>query len=335
MTLSDVSILVTCFNKKNHLLSALNTLLELDALGCELIIVDDGSHDGSSEMLIEYFGNKNRVKLILTSNNGSAAARNLALANSKNRYVLFFDIDDQLDINILKIMHHEISSHDYVGVIANYSINSFSNPIQNSLFSNTKKTLEISENRDKLLNMLGYWRILYRKEFILCHSISFRPTFAELQNQRFILDDVFWLLNFFAHDGIVLLLGSNSVLYNYRTDTSPDVKSWNNFVNQASLFPTAAIIAFLHVAPNLSRSQLDWYKRASLSLTLSHLRYLGIGRCFRSLPSLFELTTKFGWKNYGKTIFLSLPIVILRTLRNTVANYKNNLTHRFKSRKVI
>jgi len=87
------TILVS-WNRKEELRSCLESLLRQEGIEFEIIVVDNGSTDGTREMLRE-FGERIR-RIEVSRNLGSSRARNLAIAESQSRFVFFVDSDATL-----------------------------------------------------------------------------------------------------------------------------------------------------------------------------------------------------------------------------------------------
>jgi glycosyltransferase involved in cell wall biosynthesis len=86
------SIIITCCNQREFIRDAVNSALSLRNADKEVIVVDDGSTDGSREILEEY---AEVVHLVpLQTNQGKGAARNRGAAVAKGDYLLFLDGDD-------------------------------------------------------------------------------------------------------------------------------------------------------------------------------------------------------------------------------------------------
>lgn len=88
----SVSILIPCYNSAPYVEAALDSVLAQTFKDLEVIVVDDGSTDGSAD-IIETFASRG-VKLIRQENAGAAAARNRAFAASSGSAVIYFDADD-------------------------------------------------------------------------------------------------------------------------------------------------------------------------------------------------------------------------------------------------
>lgn len=103
-----VSIIVPVYNTIRYLERCIDSILCQTYCNIELMLVDDGSTDGSAELCNLYSDRDKRVKVIHKENGGQSSARNLGLKNISGEYVMFVDSDDYItnDIvdNLLKVM---------------------------------------------------------------------------------------------------------------------------------------------------------------------------------------------------------------------------------------
>jgi glycosyltransferase involved in cell wall biosynthesis len=96
--MSLVSIILPTYNRINFLPSAFTSLLQQTHQDWELIIVDDGSDDGSEAVIAEYQSKLAQPCLYIKQENaGPAKARNTGILKAKGDYVAFFDSDDTWD----------------------------------------------------------------------------------------------------------------------------------------------------------------------------------------------------------------------------------------------
>ncbi len=94
-----LSIILPIFNMEKHLNQCVDSILNQTYKDYELILVDDGSTDKSSQMCDEYAEQDNRVIVIHKENGGLSDARNTGVKVAKGEYIFFIDSDDFLDDN--------------------------------------------------------------------------------------------------------------------------------------------------------------------------------------------------------------------------------------------
>lgn len=113
-----VSVIIPTRNRKHFLRRALDSLLQQNYPNLEIIVVDDGSTDGTDELIAEY-GNQIRY-FHFEVNQGPSAARNYAFEHSKNPYIAFLDSDDYWAPNRLStLMSAWKEAPESCGIIAN------------------------------------------------------------------------------------------------------------------------------------------------------------------------------------------------------------------------
>ncbi len=93
MTGSRVSIIIPCFNAEKYISQAIRSALEQTYPNVEIIVLDDGSTDGSAQV-IRSFGNKVRYEFL--PHKGASAARNRGVALAAGNLIQFLDADDLL-----------------------------------------------------------------------------------------------------------------------------------------------------------------------------------------------------------------------------------------------
>lgn len=109
-----VSVIMPAYNARPYIAEAINSVLEQDYPHVELIVIDDGSRDGTAECA-ESFGE--RVKVIRQANAGVAAARNKGLAEARGELIAFLDADDVWLPGKLKAQVEYLHAHPETGVV--------------------------------------------------------------------------------------------------------------------------------------------------------------------------------------------------------------------------
>lgn len=90
----QISVIIPVYNAENYLWECLGSLCLQTFENFEVLCVNDGSSDSSSEIIRLYQGMDSRIKCYEQERKGAAAARNLAIPEAKGKYLLFLDADD-------------------------------------------------------------------------------------------------------------------------------------------------------------------------------------------------------------------------------------------------
>lgn len=91
----DLSIIIPCFNHGSYIREAINSVLDIEIISYEIIVVNDGSTDEFTIQILLELENEG-FKVINQSNLGLAAARNSGISRSKGRFILPLDADNKI-----------------------------------------------------------------------------------------------------------------------------------------------------------------------------------------------------------------------------------------------
>ena len=111
------TIITAVYNNKIYVPYAIESVLGQECYDYEYIIVDDGSTDGTSELVDSYAKNNKQIKVIHQTNQWIYASFNNGIANAKGRYVYILNSDDRLREGILKTASEKIKKYYYPDVI--------------------------------------------------------------------------------------------------------------------------------------------------------------------------------------------------------------------------
>lgn len=100
----QVSIIVPVYNMEAFVASGVQCLKEQTYPNIELILIDDGSTDGSGAACEREAGRDSRIRVYHTANRGAGPARNLGMDLARGDYFHFFDIDDYLVPNAISLL---------------------------------------------------------------------------------------------------------------------------------------------------------------------------------------------------------------------------------------
>lgn len=105
-----ISLIVPVYNASKLLPYTLDSILAQTYRPFELILVDDGSQDGSGDLCDRYAAEDERIVVIHTANRGVSSARNAGLECARGEYVTFCDSDDLLSPEFLEHLHSAIEA---------------------------------------------------------------------------------------------------------------------------------------------------------------------------------------------------------------------------------
>lgn len=95
-----ISVVIPLYNKESSIAQSLKSVLSQEYDDYEVVIVDDGSTDGSVDVVEAI--NDPRIRLIKQENGGPSKARNTGVKNAKGEWILFLDADDELEPDALE-----------------------------------------------------------------------------------------------------------------------------------------------------------------------------------------------------------------------------------------
>jgi len=110
-----VSVIIPTYNRKAFLPEAIDSVLNQTYRDIEIIVVDDGSTDGTGDLLKERYGDT--IRYYYKANGGCASARNAGIKISEGEYIAFLDSDDMFLPEKLEDQAAVLDSHRNVGLV--------------------------------------------------------------------------------------------------------------------------------------------------------------------------------------------------------------------------
>ncbi|MHB8220273.1 MAG: glycosyltransferase family 2 protein [Acidimicrobiales bacterium] len=104
-----VSVVIPCCDSSATVVAAVRSALEQSAPPLEVIVVDDGSMDGSASLVAQAFGE--RVRLISQNRRGPSAARNAGMSAARGTWTAFLDADDEWHVDKLRMQLDVLARH--------------------------------------------------------------------------------------------------------------------------------------------------------------------------------------------------------------------------------
>ena len=108
-----VSVIIPIYNQEKYLRYCLESVLLQNLQEIEVICVNDGSTDGSFEILSELAWTDERMRIIDQENQGAGEARNTGIREARGEYVAFIDPDDRYyNFKALETLYNKAKDND-------------------------------------------------------------------------------------------------------------------------------------------------------------------------------------------------------------------------------
>lgn len=188
-----VSIIVPVYNASAHLARCVDSLAAQSHRRIEIILVDDGSTDGSGALCDDLSAQDNRITVIHQTNSGVSTARNVGIAHSTGDFIQFVDADDFVDPQMTELLvrRQERAGSDivicgYRELTPNGEIERVVSWNENTTFDH-HQLLEVLPDLSRAVLVNSSWNKLYRASLISDHGISFPQEMAFAEDMMFVV----------------------------------------------------------------------------------------------------------------------------------------------------
>ena len=270
------SIIVPAYNTGNAIRQCIDSVLKQTYPNWELIIVDDGSKDNTSEIIDEYAKNDNRIKVFHIPNGGVSYARNVGLAAAQGEYVMFVDSDDWIELDYLQQVgnHMDDDADMYiVGITQDHEDNN-----GNIYYSEIKGTpvyrhiSSVNLHSEigyllKTINMESSCLKSYRASFLQKHNIKFLKGMI-------VFEDFYFVLQCLYHQSSISLIPFIGYHYRMELDYNPVVRRGGDFYPSISnLFKMLDLMDMKLGLSSYSHEQVMRVMTAKISVVLNQSLY--------------------------------------------------------------
>lgn len=110
----NISVIIPVYNNEMYICRCLDSVLMQTYTNYEIIIIDDGSTDGSGAICDQYQKNHKNIHVIHQRNMGLASSRKTGIENANGKYVTFIDSDDYVSRELLEYLYNYIEDYDII-----------------------------------------------------------------------------------------------------------------------------------------------------------------------------------------------------------------------------
>ena len=218
-----LSIVVPIYNTELYLKACLQSIIDQTCPDMEILLIDDGSTDGSSTICKEFAQKDTRVIYIRQENKGLIGARRTGAENASGEFLMYVDSDDWIDLGMAEFLvgqigdadmattgvHYETGPGMVVEYLDQYSEGEYKGKDKDSLL----KTMLYDLESDTLQRLTPWiWNKIYRTEIV-------RQVYRNLQADNDFGEDGAFLYNYLIISGSVRICHQCFYHYRYRTDS--------------------------------------------------------------------------------------------------------------------
>lgn len=173
----DLSVVIPIYNYAEIIEDNINSIVnQKTKYKYEIILVDDGSTDGASEICDRFADDYDNIKVIHKQNAGIGAARNTGINNASGKYLMFIDCDDIVHNDIVETLMDEVINNDLDMVMCGHNLSKEKDGVVIDKIPNlySKYNLMGYKNGDEIMNLAGLpWCKVYKRE--LWNNVRFFP----------------------------------------------------------------------------------------------------------------------------------------------------------------
>ena len=298
-----ISVIIPIYNTGDSAVKLLNKLTKQSYENLEIICVDDGSKDGSFDLVAEFIRqselkNKNlNMTILRQKNQGAAGARNLGLKKASGKYVTFIDSDDEVEKTHIEDLLKSLEKDPRNALsVCGYVYRRLRMQTEKNFFTNEIWTgLEEVNFRAYILSLLASDGRMYAAINKMFRLSVIKKAKVEFPVGWDFAEDTMFVLRYLkaaeeaGFNRIGMVLKANYI-YNYGTETSTVASSSMKFSNWQKSFQNIAKWAEnKNDSAEIKKLKQKWLKKLYLRFKISHA--LAVAR------SAMPLTKKWKYLN--------------------------------------
>src|SRR5712691_10864800 len=112
-----ITVIIPTYNYAHFVDQAIQSVIDQTYPDWECIVVDDGSTDGTRDVVARFVDNDARISYVFQDNKGLAAARNTGLKLARGRFIQFLDSDDLIEKEKLRRQLEFVEAHEELDIV--------------------------------------------------------------------------------------------------------------------------------------------------------------------------------------------------------------------------
>ena len=222
-----VSVIIPVYNTEQYLSRCIESILNQSFSDFELLLVDDGSTDGSGAICDAYAEKDGRVRVFHKDNGGVGSARNFGMDNAKGEWLTFIDSDDYIEDDYFpEFFNPEIDLY-----MRGFKIVGKNN--SNSLLPQIVKGQEFRDflrENAHLVKFRTVWGCFFKRQLVFGNGICFETRFR-------LGEDTLFMMEYYRVCNSLQVLGGSLYIWNRNEDRKSKYgQSWNETEDYLNAF---------------------------------------------------------------------------------------------------
>ena len=186
-----LSVIIPVYNVEAYLPACLDSVLSqgVEDSELEVVCVNDGSPDGSADIVRQYMAKHGNIVLVEQENKGVSVARNNGMAHASGEFILFADADDRFAEGSLKRLLDGVDGGVDLTICNSIRNGIYAFDWHRSFKENTVYTSEEILNGGFLYGAV--WGVCFRMDFLACHNIRFLQGVRNSEDTIFVLHSLY------------------------------------------------------------------------------------------------------------------------------------------------
>lgn len=264
---NKISVIIPVYNVAEYLVKCVESVMEQDIMNLEVLLIDDGSTDGSSEIADDLYSvYSDKIKVFHNTNHGLSYTRNFGIRQAAGDYVMFLDSDDYWEGPFAKELLGCIAMGDDVIITKGFDYIypdhtiELRHPFTDGSFQGLNGEEVLLEYAGSVTRRWSVWQNIYRRDFLLSNELFFPLDM--------LCEDVAWTFDVIRHAESVGFL--NKVFYQYVANREGSIMNTGSYKRWHDLNVIAS--QWLETADKVRNSEL----RDLLREIFTHLIYHNI-----------------------------------------------------------
>lgn len=154
--MNKISVIIPFYNSKKYIDKCIHSVINQTYKNLEILLIDDGSSDGTHDICQAYAAKDNRIKVIRKENGGTSSARNFGLEHATGDLLYFIDSDDEVSLDLFEYLLNLMTKNNADMAYSLYAYVDTDGNIINKAGHNTVEEIRVYTKHEALGALLSW-----------------------------------------------------------------------------------------------------------------------------------------------------------------------------------